>query len=254
MESLKFFRRLVFLAIISTALPVLAQTTPPPKSDTIDDINNFLACYGNKFSLCYYSGPESQPGQEPMPCEVGEDGSQANCKCYSYDDGDEWNYVAIGSILNADVRAETQAETACGVNGESCLNLGNQAKCGFLGEIGRGECKIAPVCTHLGAGGDEPGAQTLYPKLPGDYSISTFSFRHAKSYPIGSTPCADGLYAGCMTAPCELDEETGYSSCDCPTYEGEFQIGQTLDSESCQLFNSSKGKHVWSAANVDISD
>jgi len=263
MDTLKFFLRFVLLAAILLAPTVQAQDTPPPRSDTIDNIHNFLACKGNKFSLCYYSGPDKQANQDPMPCVVGAEGSKANCRCYAYENGKEWNFVSIGSILNPAVRAETQADNACGMEGEKCLNLGNMSKCKLLGKIGEeeGVCKSAPVCDYLGAGGEEPQAQTLYPDLPGDYSISTFSFRHSIKYPIGSTPCSEGLYAGCMTAPCKLEEKINenkekklYSTCECPTFDGEFQIGQTLSTDACNLYTDSKGKHVWSAANVDLSD
>ena len=229
-----------------------AQDQPPPRSDTITNLNNFLACKGNKFSLCYYSGPDSQTGQPSLPCDVQKAGVQADCKCYSYDDGKQWNYVAIDSILNPEVRSAT--ETTCGETGADCINLETQFKCQLSGLTGKGNCQFAPVCETLGAGGAEPGPQTLYPKLPGDYSISTFSFQHAESYPIGSTSCNAGVYAGCMTAPCQLDENGDFSTCSCPTYYGEYQIGQTLNSNACDLQKTSSGKHVWSAANLEISD
>jgi hypothetical protein len=197
---------------------------------------------------------QDQEGQASLPCTLGEGGLKADCKCYSYQDGKEWNYVSIGSILNEEVREKTMSDSECGPTGASCINLSNQAKCELSGNVGSGNCKFAPVCKRLGTVGGKLSGQTLYPDLPRDYSISTFSFKHATSYPIGSTPCEAGLYAGCMTAPCQVDEDGEFSNCTCPTYNGVFQIGQTLDSKACDLQKETNGKHVWSAANVDISD
>ena len=34
-----------------------AQDDPPPRADQYDELSEFLACSGNAYALCYYSGP-----------------------------------------------------------------------------------------------------------------------------------------------------------------------------------------------------
>jgi hypothetical protein len=81
------------------------------------------------------------------------------------------------------------------------------------------------------------------------------------SYELGSFPCEGsdaGRYAGCMTAPCSYGP--GHTSptqdgelvqCQCPTYSGDFQIGQrNLNGLSCSIPDSNNESYVWSASNT----
>ena len=224
---------------------------PPPWSDTITHATQFLSCTGNPYALCYYSGPEDAPPNTntpvpAMPCYLNEDGTVASCKCYAQEDGLTTNYVALPSILNDDIRRET--EIACGSRGERCLNIISENK-SCADDPDADHCKTAPVCNYLGNVAAGTG-QTFYPE---GKLISTFSLVHSLRYPIGSTPCDAGItYAGCMTADCgEVYAENGerFVDCACPTYsDGPFQFGQSNPALSCDP----GGGTVWSAANVTI--
>lgn len=228
--------------------PPEAGTATPPWSDTMTDPAQFLACKGNAYALCYYSGPLKAPAGTnqpvpPLPCKLGENGDFANCKCYAFEGGKTTNYVALPSILNPEVRKETL--DACGEDGTGCLNMTNEASCTSSDQEG---CSTAPVCDYLGNVADGV-AQTLDPNAT---LVSTFSMMHSLRYPIGSTSC-DGTYAGCMTAACG-EPYTGpdgerFVDCACPTFTGTYQFGQTNPDLDCDL----KLEHVWSAANVTFT-
>jgi hypothetical protein len=51
-------------------------------------------------------------------------------------------------------------------------------------------------------------------------------------------------YAGCMTAPCTTTDQAGVVECQCPVYDGPYQIGQSGKSDMCELGSDL----VWSAA------
>lgn len=239
---------------------------PPPRSDTITAVSQFLLCSGNPYALCYYSGPEHAPPKTrrsvpALPCELSADGTFATCKCYAFEDGTSTNFVALPSILNPEILSDN--ESACGKDGRLCLNMVNQKTCAAddepepcksdpsLGSC----CKTAPVCGDLGQAGG--AGQSFYPQAS---LLSTFSFQHAASYPIGSTDCSEAptpLYAGCMTAPCGEpygDPGQRLVDCKCPTYEGPFQFGQTapdVDGQTASRACTLKPGYVWSAANLE---
>jgi hypothetical protein len=78
-------------------------------------------------------------------------------------------------------------------------------------------------------------------------------------YQLGSKDCTangGGQYAGCMTAPCYFEGPQAAKAsfdgvpirCDCPIYNGPFQVGQ--NDQCCAIDSGSAGKasYVWSAA------
>ena len=224
---------------------------PPPRSDTITALSQFLVCEGNPYALCYYSGPEGVPPDTTLPvpalpCELGDDGQVANCKCYALEHGEAVNYVALPSILNPEVLQATVDQ--CGEDGSGCLNMTNENDC--ASDSTADGCSPAPVCGYLGNVAAGTG-QTLYPE---GTLISTFSMVNSNRYPINSTDCSEEpylRYAGCMTAGCgEPYTENGESfvDCACPTFVGPFQFGQENDALDCDLGDS----NVWSAANVTV--
>lgn len=165
---------------------------------------DFLPCFG-PYALCYYAN-----------CEVAEDGSVSNCPCY------EWfgpSFVLINAILNADSYQATV---------EQCTQ--DPASC----QVPNG----APVCADINRGRFYPNASR----------VSTFSFYRANVEPIGNMSCVDmpGPYAGCMTAPCSGPAMTNGDGtvtihCDCPIYDGPYQIGKSgLSCDDAPM--------VWSAA------
>src|SRR5262249_3817112 len=131
------------------------------------------------------------------------------CPCF------EWygtNYVDINSILNLDSYLATVG--ACS----------DPANCQ--------QPNSAPVCDDLISGSFLPAARRF----------STFSLYRSKEEPIGSTDCTGSdrsPYAGCMTAPCfgpttpGSDLHTAMITCDCPIFDGPYQIGKTLDPSAC---------------------
>jgi len=236
---------------------------PPPKSDSWEVKSQFLACRGNAYALCYYSGPDiatpSRRYADPpvMPCTVDADNPEAaTCTCYAVtelpavpDDNRlgleyQFNYVLLTSILQADVRERTVG--VCGYKGEGCLNLDNLNQCAKSGFKDDG-CQQAEVCSMLG--NVRTGTkQTLYRDLPDMELISTFSFENISQHSFGSTPCDSGLYAGCMTAPCKAGED-GLTTCQCPTYEGPYQVGQQSGRLNELGLGCELPSNVWSAAN-----
>jgi hypothetical protein len=169
------------------------ETTPygPPWANVTFGDNEWAACFG-PYALCYYAN-----------CQPSEEGSTADCPCY------DWfgtSYVQISSILNLDAYQATLS--FCDATPGICLVP-----------------NTAPVCEYINSGTFMSGATR----------ISTFSFYRAVSEPIGFTSCVDdpGLYAGCMTSPCfgspVIDPATNTASisCDCPTFDGPYQVGQS---------------------------
>lgn len=236
---------------------------PPPPSDSWEVPTQFLACRGNPYALCYYSGPDiatpSRRHSDPpvMPCVPDPaNPDAADCTCYAVTelpgapDGNplglelQFNYVLMTSILQPQVLEETAAE--CGKNGEGCLNLVNLASCAASGFTDDG-CAQANVCSMLGdiKTGQK---QTLYKDLPDVDLISTFSFEHAAQHSFGSTSCEAAPYAGCMTAPCSVAED-GMTSCQCPVYTGPFQVGQQEKRLKELGLGCDISPNVWSAAN-----
>ncbi|MDA2920425.1 hypothetical protein MYX76_13200 [Desulfobacterota bacterium AH_259_B03_O07] len=186
------------------------MTTPfgPAFADIVLERENFLPCLGGPFALCYYSGPE------PKTCELIQDGTFANCKCFEIAYGPY--FVLIHGILNTKVYLETVEE--CGMDGSKCQDT-----------------NTAPVCDSINRGEFISGADM----------ISTFSFDCAFIEGIGCTNCQQQpplLYGGCMTAPCVNTDEEGIVLCSCPTFDGPFQVGQF--NQACDL----GGNLVWSAA------
>lgn len=183
---------------------VMTTDYGPAWADVALTPQDFLPCFG-PYALCYYAN-----------CEVAPDGKVSNCPCY------EWfgpNYVLVNAILNLDSWEETVAQ--CTADPASC-------------QVPNG----APVCKDINRG-------ELYENAT---RVSTFSFYRAQVEPIGSTNCGDmpGPYAGCMTAPCagpamSNPDGTVTIQCDCPIYDGPYQVGQS--DVPC-----STAPTVWSAA------
>ncbi len=250
------FKALVFLLVLVFVPGTSLAQDLPPRSDSFDNPEDFLACSGNPYALCYYSGPERPTpsriaeGVPSLPCVLNPDlPANASCSCYAITeespDLPKYNFVLKTAILNKDVRDTTEA--FCDDN-HGCLNMKNLLRCMQIGGPG---CKEAPVCDTLGdiEAGTNP---SLFPKLKDVTLISTFSFAYVEDHRFGSTACKKAKYAGCMTAPCTTDEN-GLTTCSCPVYDGEYQVGQRLDTFNdleCEL----PGDHVWSAANDTHQD
>jgi hypothetical protein len=176
----------------------------PAWADVSLGANDFLPCFG-PYALCYYAN-----------CTVSTDGKTSSCPCY------EWfgpNFVLINAILNADSYQATVSQ--CTADPASCQQPNG-----------------APVCGDLNRGSFYANATR----------VSTFGFYRADVEPIGLTSCTQdpGPYAGCMTAPCAgptMSNPDGSVSitCDCPIFDGPYQIGKT--GLSCD-----DTPRVWSAA------
>lgn len=187
----------------------LQQTTDygPAWADIVTSSEDWITCFG-PYALCYYANCTPSPGS---------DGTVAECSCF---EAFGINFVDINAILNDDVYTETKAY--CTANPDACK-----------------EPNKAPVCASLMSGEFMAGASTF----------STFSFYRSTVEPIGLTDCADqpALYAGCMTAPCfgestpGEDPNTTMITCQCPTYDGPFQVGS--NDLSCD-----DGASIYSAA------
>ena len=156
-------------------------------------------------------------------------------------------FVDFNAILNLNAWYETTA--ACNPDGSGCKNL---RACGKDGK--RPECArldYAPVCQYVK---NQNAGDPSVSLIPGADVISAFSFAMDDDYRVGSSSCASGEYAGCMTAPCYFQEGATVPpqdgdpvQCMCPTWTGEFQIGQLGRERECKIGD---GKvHVWSAAN-----
>lgn len=186
----------------------------PAFTDILLTPENFVWCKGGPFALCYYSGPDN--GTTNLSCKLVPGERFANCRCFEI----PWGayMVDINAILNYSVYLETVE--LCGANGALCSGPENVNK--------------APVCHAV-------NNNTLIPDAD---MVSTFSFDCVPSDGLGSTDCGTSLYAGCMTAPCKRTSTKGIVECSCPTFNGPYQVGSTIDSEQCLLGSDL----VWSAA------
>jgi predicted small lipoprotein YifL len=238
--------------------PTECWTTPygPAKADVIIGnpltSPNMLYCDAGAYALCFFSGPPEPTGKRdagnpPLPCVLEAGGDVAKCTCEVFTSGPY--FVDINAILNLGAYFETVQ--ACGQDGSRCANMHN---CGRDGtKPGCEERKRAPVCQYVADQDPDDPAVSLMPKAD---LVSTFSFAMNDDYLMGSSDCNStppAKYAGCMTAPCFFAEgddsppEDGETiQCHCPTYTGEFQIGQPHREHQCTI---GEGKtHVWSAA------
>ena len=185
------------------------QTTPygPAWADVQLSVTEFLPCFG-PYALCFYAN-----------CTVGPGGA-SSCPCF------EWygtNYVLSTAILNLDSYLATTSACA---DPNACQQPNS-----------------APVCDDIINGSFFPTAKR----------ISTFGLYRAKQEPIGQTDCSNqpnrSPYAGCMTAPCfgpttaGPDPHTAMIACDCPLYDGPYQIGKDVDPSACD-----DAPMAWSAA------
>lgn len=207
---------------------------------------NMLYCDGGAYALCFFSGPpqptgDPNAGNAALPCTL--DGDIAHCTCQVYISGPY--FVDINSILNLGAYYET-VET-CGHDGSSCANI---VSCGQDGsQPGCAERTPPPVCKYIAHQNPNEPLASLIPKAD---LISAFSFAMDDTYTLGSKPCT-GLYAGCMTAPCSFPTGKPASlsdgmpvQCDCPTYSGDYQVGQS--GQECSIPGSDGVSYVWSAA------
>jgi len=222
-------------------------TNGPAYANIVSGSSNFIQCYpptGRRFSyaLCYYSGPNTPTGTNPqnpaLPCTLSESGEYANCTCYAITNemaAAKLPYlVDINAISNLDIYKKTVE--ACGKNGEKCSS---------------GGIDVA-VCDAINTNLLVPGADL----------VSVFSTLYTQDYSVqGESPMTSctgkdaGVYAGCMTAPCELTGKTDKNgnklvNCKCPIYNGPYQVGQA--NQNCDANKPSpsrRGKtNVWSAA------
>ncbi|MDR3607890.1 MAG: hypothetical protein P4M08_10990 [Oligoflexia bacterium] len=183
----------------------------PAYRDTNEALSNFLPCTGS-YALCFNSGPE------PLPCTLDKTGRFANCKC-TIESG--LQFVTINSILNYDVYLETVS--VCGMDGSGCAT----------------QVDKAPVCRYIQQGKLIPGAEIISDFSP-QVRTSQSEAMAAHSGASGITQCPKAPYAGCMTAPCRI--ENGYAECSCPVFWGPFQL--TQPNAECELGNDL----IWSAS------
>lgn len=230
-------------------VPTRCWTTEygPARADVYLENTNFLLCDGGTYALCAFSGPPDptgKPGNNALPCVLQGDGA-ANCTCQVYTSGPY--YVEINSILSLYAWYETVA--ACGADGSGCKNM---AACGGTKPAPRScpDLQFAPVCQYVNQQGHDPDLELI----PGADVISAYSFAMNDDYPVGSTACPSGEYAGCMTAPCYFQEGDAIPpvdgqliQCMCPTWTGDFQIGQSIEKSQCTIGGG--GVYVWSASN-----
>lgn len=252
---------------------------------------NMLWCPGGTtdkpkpYALCFFSGPTVPTGTPPPPgkpntnntltCKPDFSTGIAGCQCQVYNTGSY--YVDINSILN--LGAFWQTHGTCGADGSKCKNI---AACDDNGNqktgCGGSPCPtcpatVAPVCDYVAAQPFDKNA-ALYPKSPhASVSrvdlVSTFSYamsgpasatpNSGYGYQLGSTPCTNAIYAGCMTAPCAYPEGSTKAdgtivNCACPMWQGDYQIGQRSTDLQTDLGSSVVcpvgANWVWSAANA----
>lgn len=171
-------------------------TDGPAYANIVNASSNFIKCTppsGRKFAyaLCYYSGPNEPTGTNskspPLPCTMSQDGRYANCTCYAIT-----NQLAAG-----------KARYLVDINANSNLDIYKKT----IETCGRDDSKCASGATDV-AVCDAINTNLL---VPGADMISVFSTLYGQNYAVqGEDPmtnCAGkdaGVYAGCMTAPCEL--------------------------------------------------
>ena len=166
-------------------------TYGPAYRDTVLTPSNFLAC-SPQFALCFHSGPE------PNPCHISPDGRSANCLCKV---GTSTNYTLMTAILNYSVYTDTVS--MCGPDGSLCTQTDQ-----------------APVCKYLSGGALIPGADVISTY---DHDSLEEIIKAVFEHKVGLVKCPKGPYAGCMTAPCQLNGD-GTANCKCPVFYGEFQL------------------------------
>lgn len=182
-------------------------TTPygPAYADVVTSTTQYLPCRGGPIALCYYAGPN------PEPCLPTANGRFADCSCFEIPYGPY--FVLETAILNHFVYEETVA--VCGEDGSRCT-----------------EPNSAPVCAAINENRLIPGADL----------ISTFSLACVPTEGLGQTSCGAMPYGGCMTAPCYRTRGSSTVTCQCPTFNGPYQVGET--GAQCTL----PSPLVWSAA------
>ena len=167
----------------------------PAYRDTAEQGSQFLAC-SSQFALCF------QSGKPPLPCTLSPDGRSADCKCLVYN---KTNYVLATAILNYPVYQSTVQ--ACFPNGTTGPNSCTATN-------------TAPVCQYLPEGALIPGANVI-----STYDPSTQeALVKAMSFQAPTTTCPKAPFAGCMTAPCTLDEGGHTATCKCPVFYGRFTL------------------------------
>jgi hypothetical protein len=233
-------------------VPTACWTTDygPASADVFLATSNFLYCEEGTYALCFFSGPPAPTGKpthvdenNALPCQLAEGGGVADCTCQLYTSGGY--FVDVNAILNLGAWYETVA--ACGPTGSGCKNMD---ACGR--DPQPDSCPglpFAPVCRYVRDQNAQDPSKSL---IPGADLISAFSFAMEDGYLYGSSKCPSGRYAGCMTAPCRFAESNSTPpadgdlvQCACPTYSGDFQIGQFRERDDCTI----DGAYVWSAAN-----
>ena len=226
----------------------------PVGADIVRGPENLLYCSGGTYALCFFSGPEKPTGVNPdnksLPCVFNQETGIADCTCQAYTSGAY--FVLIGGILNEGAYFETV--NLCGPDGRKCQNIANCGKDG--GRPGCSDYPQAPVCAYVNQQNPDQPAASL---IPGADLISTFSFAMSDNgdYQLNSTDC-NGLYAGCMTAPCNNPNGSKEDltdgdpvQCACPTYSGPFQVGQKREQGNpflCEPVSGQGEKLVWSAS------
>jgi hypothetical protein len=217
----------------------------PAYANIVEQSSNFLKCSPPKgramsYALCYYSGPPQPTGSNPanpaLPCTLSADGAVANCTCYAINSdgiGAKAPYlVDINAVSNLYVYEQTTA--SCGNDGSNCPDASSDAA----------------VCDAINTNLLVPGADL----------VSVFSPLFANNYASSSAPVTSctGLYAGCMTAPCQRtgqfdSQGNELVNCSCPVYSGPYQIGQANQNCNANLLKggatvSGTNRYVWSAA------
>ena len=78
----------------------------------------------------------------------------------------------------------------------------------------------APVCKYISGGALIPGADVISTY---DHDSLEEIIQAVFQHKAGLVRCPKGPYAGCMTAPCKLNDN-GTANCKCPVFYGEFQL------------------------------
>ena len=191
----------------------------PAYRDTVVIPSQMLGCSA-QFALCFHSGPE------PYPCKLSPDGQSANCKCTV---PTKTNYVLMNAILNYPVYLDTVK--VCGPDGSGCPNVDD-----------------APVCKFLNGGALIPGANVISTFAPDSRNEILKAIKTGKP---SITTCSKAPYAGCMTAPCELNPDGSTATCKCPVFYGRFQLtGNPPPTANCTLGDDL----VWSASYTPALD
>jgi hypothetical protein len=163
----------------------------PAYRDVAEQPSQFLKC-SSQFALCFESGPE------PLPCTLSPDGRSADCKCLVFN---KTNYVLLTAILNYPVYQQTF---------QQCVNSAS----------GCPGTNSAPVCGYLPGGALIPGADVISTYDP----LTQETLVKAMNGTGPTTTCPKGPFAGCMTAPCTLDDDRHTATCKCPVFTGRFTL------------------------------